>query len=113
MTEQMTDNKIVPTNIDQPVGDIVLNWTPRLHPLSHPQHHTLQGQYCRLELLNSKTSDNVIQQLYDAFKPTEATHFKYLRYGPFKTIDEFKQFVHIEEQHSTDTIYIIMLLFKL
>ncbi|CAF4014168.1 unnamed protein product, partial [Rotaria sordida] len=50
------------------------------------------GQYCRLELLNSKTNDTIIQQLYDVFKPNEEVHFKYLNYGPFKTIDEFKQF---------------------
>ncbi|CAF1168495.1 unnamed protein product, partial [Rotaria sordida] len=69
--------------------DIVENWTPCLHPLANPQYHTLQGQYCRLELLNSKTNNNTIQQLCDAFKPTEQTHFIYLLYGPFKTIDEF------------------------
>jgi RimJ/RimL family protein N-acetyltransferase len=101
MTEQLSDNRIIPTNIDQPIGDIVLNWTPRSHPLSNPQYRTFPGQYCRLELLNSKTNDNVIQQLYDAFKPIEETHFKYLKYGPFKAVDEFKQFVYNKEQ---DTI---------
>ncbi|CAF4071277.1 unnamed protein product, partial [Rotaria sordida] len=45
--------------------DIVENWTPRLHPLANPQYYTLQGQYCRLELLNSKTNNNTIQQLFN------------------------------------------------
>jgi RimJ/RimL family protein N-acetyltransferase len=88
----------------EPVGEVVTNWTSRSHPLSNPQSHTFQGQYCRLELLNSKTNDNVIQQLYDAFKPNEEIHFKYLKYGPFKTVAEFEEFVHIKEQPSSDTI---------
>ncbi|CAF2089370.1 unnamed protein product, partial [Rotaria magnacalcarata] len=78
-------------------------WTPRPHPLSNPQHHILQGQYCRLEVLTS-TNDIVIQQLYDAFKPTEETHFKYLGYGPFKTVDEFKQFIYMKEQPSGSNV---------
>ncbi len=104
MTQQVSGNTTIPMNIDQPVGDIVLNWTSRSHPLSNPQYHRFQGQYCRLELLNSKTNDNVIQQLYDVFKPTEEIHFRYLKYGPFKTVDEFKQLVHIKEQPSSDTV---------
>ena len=92
------------TSTDQPLGDIVENWTPRLHPLSHPQCHTLQGQYCRLELLNSKTNENTIQQLYDAFKPTEQTHYTYLSYGPFQTINEFKEFINSKELPSSNTI---------
>jgi RimJ/RimL family protein N-acetyltransferase len=104
MTQQVSGNITMPMNIDQPVGDIVLNWTPRSHPLSNPQYHIFQGQYCRLELLNSKTNDNVIQQLYDVFKPTEEINFRYLKYGPFKAVDEFKQFVHIKEQPSSNTV---------
>ncbi|CAF1242837.1 unnamed protein product [Rotaria sp. Silwood1] len=97
MTEDVTPTPIITTSIDQPLGDIVENWTPRLHPLANPQYHILQGQYCRLELLNSKTNNKTIQQLYDAFKPTEQTHFFYLPYGPFKTIDEFKDFINLRE----------------
>ncbi len=55
-------------------------------------------------MLNSKINDNVIQQLYDVFKPTEEIHFKYLKYGPLKTVDELKQFVHIKGQPSSDTV---------
>ncbi|CAF1106388.1 unnamed protein product [Rotaria sordida] len=62
------------------------------------------GQYCRLELLNSKTNDTIIQQLYDVFKANEEIHFKYLNYGPFKTIDEFKQFVYMKEKLSSGTV---------
>jgi RimJ/RimL family protein N-acetyltransferase len=100
MTEQVSNNTIIPTDVDQSIGEIVSNWSPR----QHPQYHTFQGQYCRLELLNSKTNDTVIQQLYDAFKPTEEIQFKYFRYGPFRTIDELKQFVYIKEQPSSDTV---------
>ncbi|CAF3398654.1 unnamed protein product [Rotaria socialis] len=79
------------------IGDIVENWTPRPHPLSNPQHHILLGKYCRLEVFTSR-NHIVIQQLYHTFRPTEETHFKYLGYGPFKTVDEFKQFIYMEEQ---------------
>jgi len=98
MTEQVSNN-------NQSIGAIVPNWIPRSHPLSNSQYHTLQGQYCRLELLNSKTNDIVIQQLYDVFKPTEEIHFKYLAYGPFKSVDEFKKFVHKYEQPSMNTVF--------
>ena len=104
MTQPVTPISVVPTPIDQPVGEIVPNWTPRPHPLDDPQYHTFQGQYCRLEVLNSKTNDTIMQQLYDAFKSTEDTHFTYLMYGPFKTVDEFKQWISIKELPSSDTV---------
>lgn len=93
---------IVSSTIVQPIGEIVPNWKPSLHPLEYSP--ILQGQHCRLELLNSKTNDNVLQQLLDAFKPIEQTHFTYLAYGPFKTVDELKQFISEKEQPSSNTI---------
>jgi RimJ/RimL family protein N-acetyltransferase len=104
MVEQVSSNTINPTDIDKLLGNIVPNWTPRSHPLSNPKYHIIQGQYCRLELLNSKTNDNIIQQLFDAFKPTEDAHFKFLKYGPFKTVDELKEFIRVKEQSSSDTV---------
>ncbi|CAF3923641.1 unnamed protein product [Rotaria sp. Silwood1] len=67
------------------------------------------GQYCRLELLNSKTDSNIIQQLYDAFKPTEQTHLTYLPYGPFETLDEFKEFIHSKELPSSNSVFYYVL----
>lgn len=90
--------------MDPTIGEIVPNWTTRPHPLSDSQYHILQGQYCRLELLNSKTDDTIIQQLFDVFKPTEESHFKYLKYGPFKTLDEFQGFVRNKEQPSSNVV---------
>ena len=89
---------------EQPVGDIVLNWTPRAHPRGDAKCHTREGQYCRLELLDSKTNETTLQQLFEVFKPTEQTHFTYLRYGPFASVDEFKRFVQVREAPSNDTI---------
>jgi RimJ/RimL family protein N-acetyltransferase len=31
------------------------------------------------------------------------THFNYLPYGPFKTIEDFKHFIHLKELPSNDT----------
>jgi RimJ/RimL family protein N-acetyltransferase len=45
-----------------------------------------------------------IQQLYDVFKPTEQTHFTYLDYGPFETVDQFTQFLHMLQQPSSNTV---------
>ncbi|CAF1117337.1 unnamed protein product [Didymodactylos carnosus] len=103
MTQLVTPIVTIP--IDQQVGETVLNWIPRPHQLDNPQCTILQGQYCRLELLNSKTNDTIIQQLYDAFKPTEHTHFTYLHYGPFQIVDEFKEFIRFKELPSCDTVF--------
>jgi RimJ/RimL family protein N-acetyltransferase len=89
---------------DISLGPIVPNWSPRAHPLDQTQWHVQQGLYCRLELLNSRTDPIVLQQLFDVFKPTEQTHFKYLRYGPFQSIDEFRQFVHEREKLESNII---------
>ena len=104
MTEQAPNKTVVSDHIKQPLGDIVPNWTTRPHPLDNPQHHTLQGQYCRLELLNSKTNDTVFQQLNDAFKLTKAAHFTYLNKDPFENIDNLKQLVANKEKPSSNTI---------
>ncbi|CAF4970755.1 unnamed protein product, partial [Rotaria socialis] len=71
---------------NQSVGDVVPNWTARANPSTKPEYNILHGQYCRLELFTPTTSSTAIQQLYDAFKPTEQTHFTYLYYGPFETV---------------------------
>ncbi|CAF1211344.1 unnamed protein product [Didymodactylos carnosus] len=90
--------------IEQPVGDIVSDCTSRARPDANPEHHRLQGRYCRLELLNSNTSSTTIKQLYDAFKPMEQTHFTYLAYGPFETVDQFVEFIRKKELPSSNTI---------
>jgi RimJ/RimL family protein N-acetyltransferase len=95
--------------INQPLGDIVPNWTPRINPAANPEYQILHGQYCRVELFTPTTSSITIQQLYNAFKPTEQTHFTYLGYGPFETVDEFTQFLHnLREPSSNTVIYIII-----
>jgi len=104
MTEQTSNQTAVSDHMKQSLGDIVPNWTTRPHPRDNPQHRTLQGQYCRLELLNSKTNDTVFQQLYDAFKVTEAIHFTYLNRGPFESIDNLKQLATNKEKPSSNTV---------
>ena len=89
---------------DQPVGNIVSNWIPRANPASNPEYEILRGQYCRLELLNSTTSQTTIEQLYNAFKPTEQTHFTYLYYGPFQNVDEFREFLESLQEPSMNTV---------
>jgi RimJ/RimL family protein N-acetyltransferase len=104
MTKQMSMNSSNSKHMDQPLGDIVLDWTTRSHPTTDSKCHILQGQYCRLDVLNTKTDESIIQQLFDVFKPIEDTHFTYLRYGPFKNIDEFRELIRIKEQPESDTL---------
>ncbi|CAF1356458.1 unnamed protein product [Rotaria sp. Silwood1] len=97
MAQASAMNKNNSATVEQPLGEIVADCTPRARPASKPEYHHFQGQYCRLELLTSNTDPTIIKQLYDAFKPTEQTHFTYLKYGPFKTIDEFVDFIRTLE----------------
>ncbi|CAF1193695.1 unnamed protein product [Rotaria sp. Silwood1] len=90
--------------IEQPLGEIVADCTPRARPASNPEHHHFQGRYCRLELLTSNTDPTIIKQLYDAFKPTEQTHFTYLKYGPFKTVDEFVDLIRTLESSPNNIV---------
>lgn len=89
---------------NQPVGDIVPNWTRRANPASKPEYHILQGHCCRLELLTSTTSNKIVQQLYDSFKTTEKTHFTYLGYGPFESVDQFIHFLDSLQMPSSNTV---------
>ncbi|CAF3522246.1 unnamed protein product [Rotaria socialis] len=105
MTREIpTEEATVLDYMNQNIGNIILNWTQRPHPLSNSLYHRLQGQYCQLELLNTKADNTIIEQLYHAFKSNEETHFKYLKYGPFKTVDEFKQLIATKEKPSSDTV---------
>lgn len=90
--------------MDPTIGEIIPNWTIRPHPLADSQYHALQGQYCRLEVLNSKTDATIIQQLFEVFKPNEEIHFKYLKYGPFEKIDQFQEFVRSKEEPKNNTV---------
>ena len=90
--------------MDPTIEEIIPNWTTRPYPRTDPRYHALQGQYCRLEILDSKTDDAIIQQLFEVFKPNEEIHYKYLKYGPFNTADEFRQFVHGKEQPINNTV---------
>lgn len=90
--------------MDRTIGEIVPNWTTRPYPRADLQYHVLQGEYCRLEILDSKTDDAIIQQLFEIFKPNEEIHFKYLKYGPFNAADEFRKFVHVKEQPNNNTV---------
>ena len=75
-------------DIDQngmPVGLPVEDWTPS----SKPSRLTMSGNYCRLEPFNL---DNHYEGLLHAFsRDQDARNWTYLPYGPFKNIDEFRQ----------------------
>lgn len=74
------------------------------HPLDNAQYKILEGQYCRLEVLNCKTNENVVEELFNCFKSNENVHFQYLKYGPFETIDEFKDLIYKNEQANSKTV---------
>lgn len=66
----------------QPIGFSLPGWQPP----SVPDRQILQGQYCRLEPLDS---DRHAAQLYAAHQVDDASHWTYLAYGPFENEQDY------------------------
>jgi len=74
-------------NLGQPIGDPVLNWT---EPVVPPAEQ-IEGRYCRLEPLDVRRHAD---QLWDANDlDRERRNWTYLTYGPFTTVDEYREWV--------------------
>jgi len=73
-----------------PVGLNVENWSPR----SPPSTQIMSGACCRLEIFDL---DKHGEGLFKAFShDTDARNWTYLPYGPFKTVDAFRQWCQAE-----------------
>lgn len=84
--------------LGQPVGFAVPNWQPP--PL--PSRETMQGRFCRIEAINL---DKHAEQLFQANSlDAEGRNWTYLAYGPFDTLDAYRQWLS-ECVSSNDPIY--------
>lgn len=66
----------------QPIGFSLPSWQPP----AVPDRQILQGQYCRLEPLDS---DRHAARLYAAHQVDDASHWTYLAYGPFENEHDY------------------------
>lgn len=71
----------------QPVGQRLTNWSPPAWPAGETQ----RGRYCRLELLSADVHGD---GLYSAItcQPDDPS-WTYMPYGPFRTRDEYQQWL--------------------
>lgn len=71
----------------QPVGHRLTNWTPP----AWPKQETLPGRYCRLELLDAHAHGDGLYGAITA-QPDDPS-WTYMPYGPFRTRDEYQQWL--------------------
>ena len=71
-------------HLNQPVGQIVLNWqSPKF-----PSHEIINGQFCRLEPLDPKVH---AESLFEANKlDVMGLNWTYLPYGPFEDFESYQ-----------------------
>ena len=82
----------------QPVGAPVPNWTPP----ERPSREALEGRFCRVEPLDV---DRHAPSLYAANRlDTDGSTWTYLAYGPFETIDRYREWASAS-QASRDPLF--------
>lgn len=72
---------------DQPIGEPVTDWQP---PPAPPRVE-MPGRYCRLEPLDPERHTNSLWESYSV--ETEPRNWTYLFHGPYKSIEEFREWV--------------------
>lgn len=78
-----------------PIGEALADWEPRPMPPATP----MEGQYCRLEILDSKRHG---EALYQANREdTEDRIWTYMTYGPFPTLESYQQWLN-DMTHQAD-----------
>lgn len=76
-----------PAAADLPLGEIVENWTPR----PRPARRAMRGRYCTVEPLSI---ENHAADLFAANRrDRENRIWAYLPYGPFDTLDAYRQWL--------------------
>lgn len=78
-------------HLGQPIGEPIPGWVSRLAPPRTP----MAGRLCRLEPLNAAKHAAALHAAYAAH-PDEA-HWTYLPYGPFRSSDEYSEWVESME----------------
>lgn len=89
-------------SLGQSVGQPIDNWQPP--PV--PSRETMEGRFCRVEALSAERH---ARQLYEAnaLDPDER-NWTYMTYGPFKSWDEYRDWVRTSEA-TTDPLFFAIL----
>lgn len=85
-------------SLGQPIGPIVANWAEPRHPDAPP----LNGQYCKLEKLNSQDHAKDLFVANSRSKGGEI--WTYLPYGPFAQIESYQEWIE-EMSEKTDPLF--------
>ena len=76
--------------LGQPIGAPLTNW----QPCERPPLTSVQGQYCRLEMLDLVAHS---EDLFNAFASDKAhANWTYLPYGPFPGLVSFQKWLQHE-----------------
>ena len=74
-------------HLNQPIGPIVRDWNPPRQPMREP----MDGRFCRLEPLDPMRH---AQNLYAANAlDVEGRNWTYLPYGPFESLDSYRNWI--------------------
>lgn len=70
-------------SLDQPIGEPVAGWTPRLQP----PREAMQGRFCRLEPLDPESH---LADLWEAYAlDADGRNWTYLLHGPYERREDF------------------------
>ncbi len=88
--------------LEQLLGAEILDWNAP----AFPEHTVLQGQHCRVEPLNI---DRHVPALFNAFKiDTQNKMWTYLPYGPFISVDEYRELLEILTAKTDQQFYAVI-----
>lgn len=88
--------------LGQPIGDALLNW----QPCKPPPRTAMQGQYCRVEMLDLVAHS---EDLFNAFaSDKQHANWTYLPYGPFAGLVSFQQWIQKQTVHSDPLFHAVL-----
>jgi RimJ/RimL family protein N-acetyltransferase len=89
-------------DLGQPIGFALAEWNPP----SIPSHESIEGRFCRLERLDL---DRHTAALFAAFAvDIEARNWTYLSYGPFRDLQDYRNWV-CASCLGTDSLFFVII----
>lgn len=97
-----THNNSYPPIASYILADDISTQQQRIQPTNQQSQQHLTGQYVILEPLNADKHTN---DIYNAIYNNMSTHFNYLSYGPFNSVDQLYDWIYNITIGSTKHIY--------
>jgi RimJ/RimL family protein N-acetyltransferase len=91
-----------PNNLGQPIGDPVEDW---MAPIAPPAERIV-GRYCRLEPLSAERHAKQLWEANDLDR--ERRNWTYLTYGPYATLNEYREWVRAMAAGSDPVFFAIV-----